>query len=261
MAKKREIIEYPNGVKVTVESDGTKFLFIGNNLHSWNTQAVIYPNDPHSVDWFYPNAMLTPMLITGVPKKVLVIGLGGGMLVRMLKSSFPDMEIVVVEISEDVIKAAHDHFMVGEYDYRLIHQDGLEFLKTTDEKFDWILSDAFWAEVAQIAELNNKDVYTLMKSKLTTDGVLVVNTTKGPEQVEPLLFSVFRHVVLSYKDDYETDLLFGFNFTEPRYVAVADLEKKALELNALGLPCKTDFLLLKQWLLQGTANSGYRLKI
>jgi spermidine synthase len=81
------------------------------------------------------------------PKKVLIIGGGdGGSSEEVLKH--PSVEqVTMVEIDADVIRVAKEHFNAvhnGVFDnpkLRVLVEDGLQFVRETDEKFDLIVLD------------------------------------------------------------------------------------------------------------------------
>ena len=73
--------------------------------------------------------------------KVLVGGLGLGMYARMIEKKDEVTEIVVVEISQDVINISTPK---KSKKIRIIKDDITNFLKTTEEKFDYIYIDTYY---------------------------------------------------------------------------------------------------------------------
>ncbi|KAL6728478.1 hypothetical protein Aduo_010249 [Ancylostoma duodenale] len=77
---------------------------------------------------------------------VLSLGLGGGAVNSFLQYNFPEMKITVVEISAQMISLAKKWFDLQIDDHhRVIHADGLTFLKQQAEKgmkYDAVLLDA-----------------------------------------------------------------------------------------------------------------------
>ncbi|KIH45814.1 hypothetical protein ANCDUO_24140, partial [Ancylostoma duodenale] len=66
---------------------------------------------------------------------VLSLGLGGGAVNSFLQYNFPEMNITVVEISAQMISLARKWFDLQIDDHhRVIHADGLTFLKQQEEK-------------------------------------------------------------------------------------------------------------------------------
>lgn len=259
------MFKYGPDVKVVCELvDGrkAKHLYIGEDVEDGNTQSVIYEDDPNFVDWFYPQSILSSVVLTGPPKKVLVIGLGGGMLGRMICSSFPDTEVVYVELSENVIQAAKDHFRIDEYPFSVVHADGAKYILETEDKYDWIIMDAFWTDVAPVASLTSVQFVTAAKSKLTEGGIFFLNVVGRYKYHAVVMHNVFKHLASSSSQNSdETTLFFGFNFKSSRTWLLEDLRASAKAWNEKRLPCKIDFSLMLEALLAETPCTNIRLTI
>jgi len=72
-------------------------------------QSCISKSRPHVLLHQYTQAMITVLLFTD-PKKVTMLGLGGGALAHCLLHSIPDIELKAVELRPAVIKVATDYF-------------------------------------------------------------------------------------------------------------------------------------------------------
>ncbi|SFO11372.1 polyamine aminopropyltransferase [Xenorhabdus japonica] len=88
-----------------------------------------------------------PLFAHGQAKKVLIIGGGdGGMLREVCRHNYLD-NITMVEIDADVVEFCRQYLpnhSAGAYDdlrFNLVIDDGVNFVKTTSEKFDVIISD------------------------------------------------------------------------------------------------------------------------
>ena len=95
---------------------------------------------------FYHEMLVHPaMLMHENPSKVLVIGGGDGGAVREVLKHDPD-EVVMVEIDRDVIEACRkfvgiDRGALEDKRVSIINEDGVEFVRNTDEHFDVIVVD------------------------------------------------------------------------------------------------------------------------
>ena len=103
---------------------------------------------PYRLELGYTETMMACLLFNPKPERILVIGLGGGSVVKFLLHYFPDCRIDVVEYRTDVIAVARQFFDVPEQDQlaRLtIHQgDGGVFIEEQDAgKYDLLLVDAY----------------------------------------------------------------------------------------------------------------------
>lgn len=78
-------------------------------------------------------------------KRILVLGIGGGSMLKVLRKSFPLAKIIGVEIDKEMIKAGRKYFGLGQINNCTYYiQDATEFIKKrTVKKFDLIIMDLF----------------------------------------------------------------------------------------------------------------------
>ncbi len=77
------------------------------------------------------------------PQRVLLLGLGGGTLVHLVRLFFPAAQITCVELDAQHIAIAKRWFRLPNDNVTVIQGDAYEYLATTDERFDWIVDDVF----------------------------------------------------------------------------------------------------------------------
>lgn len=130
-------------------------------------------------DEFIYHEMLThvPMFAHGKAKRVLIIGGGdGGMLREVIKH--PIEHVTQVEIDQAVVDMAIEYLpnhSAGAYDdprLNLVIADGMDFVRTTNEKFDVIISDST-DPIGPGEVLFTNDFYAQAKRCLTDGGILV----------------------------------------------------------------------------------------
>lgn len=130
-------------------------------------------------DEFIYHEMLThvPMLAHGKAKRVLIIGGGdGGMLREVVKH--PIEHVTQVEIDKAVVDMAIEYLpnhSAGAYDdprLNLVIDDGMNFVKNTDEKFDVIISDST-DPIGPGEVLFTDNFYAQAKRCLAPNGILV----------------------------------------------------------------------------------------
>ncbi|QHM69833.1 polyamine aminopropyltransferase [Mixta intestinalis] len=100
-------------------------------------------------DEFIYHEMLThvPLLAHGNAKKVLIIGGGDGGMLREVSRHTGLEQITMVEIDAGVVEFCRQYLpnhSAGAYDdprFRLVIDDGVNFVSQSDEKFDVIISD------------------------------------------------------------------------------------------------------------------------
>jgi spermidine synthase len=82
------------------------------------------------------------------PRRALILGLGGGTLVQLLRRRWPEIEIVGVDDDSDVLRLARSDFGLDGTSVRIEETDGAEFVATCRERFDLVVVDLYRGEVA-----------------------------------------------------------------------------------------------------------------
>jgi spermidine synthase len=143
-------------------------------------QSCIDLANPHHFALNYARMMMGGTLLTGeAPKRILIIGLGGGTIPTALREVLPNAQIDVVEIDPAVTRVARKYF--GFQDgpkLKVFEVDGRVYVKRAlreGVKYDAILLDAFDHEYIP-EHLLTREFLTEVKSLLTPTGVLVGNT-------------------------------------------------------------------------------------
>ena len=138
-------------------------------------QAAINLNDPDDVVFPIMRQMSTAVVYPEEVKKILMIGLGGGMVSTYLARHMPEVTIDVVEIDPGVIDAAKKYFGLRETSrVRFIEADGRVFLKRSQELYDLIILDAFHGGYTPF-HLLTKEFYALVKEHLKPNGAAAFN--------------------------------------------------------------------------------------
>lgn len=142
-------------------------------------QTCMRVSQPDYMVFPYTRMMLGSLLVKPDPKRVLIIGLGGGTLPMELRKLFPEVEIDVVEIDPAVTRVA-EKFFNFKPDARLkVHEeDGRVFVKKAQRantRYDIVMLDAFEDEYIP-EHLSTKEFLEEVKTILTPDGVVAANT-------------------------------------------------------------------------------------
>lgn len=107
-------------------------------------QTIVDLADPDLPAHPYIEAMAAPFLVVDDPRRLLMIGLGGGTLVRFIHSRAPQATIHAVEIDPEVVRLAAEWFgVVPGPRLRVITADGVRFIAEEGEAYDVIWLDAF----------------------------------------------------------------------------------------------------------------------
>ncbi len=116
-----------------------------------------------------------PMLLHRAPRRAMVIGLGTGATLREV-GRYPAKEIDCIEISPEVIQAAH-HFVktngavLDDPRVNLHQADARELLSLRSERYDVIISEPSNPWQTGNANLFTSDFYALAASRLNKDGI------------------------------------------------------------------------------------------
>ncbi len=163
----------------------------GDTLHEVRTAGKsvrLYTNGVFHSQW-NPSRLLTrsvwDSLMTAAffieeskLQRVLILGVGGGVVIKQLVALFPECEILGVELDAVHILIAKKWFDIGQSDAMLIHADARVWLQNYHgPKFDLIIDDLFGdtdGEVARAFEVDDEWTQCLCRH-LSRSGVLAVN--------------------------------------------------------------------------------------
>ena len=165
---------------ITVADNGSRrnLYLDGDTLQSSMLLA-----DPNMLDLEYSQAMMCALLFQPAPKKVLMVGLGGGSLVKFLLEFFPDAEIDVAEIDPEVVRVAHNFFLLPRTRRLLItpapgEKVVADYLEA-GERYDLLLLDAF-DDSGPARALLEKQFLGNCKALLAPGGVFAMNLWNRP---------------------------------------------------------------------------------
>ncbi len=128
----------------------------------------------------YLRSMLAAMALHPNPRRVLVVGLGGGSLTRAMQRSFPYVRQTIVEIDPEVVQVCREFFgFLPSLTTQVEVVDARTFLGRTREVYDVIFLDAYGGETIP-HHLATVEFFRLVRSRLRPGGVLVANLW-GPQ--------------------------------------------------------------------------------
>jgi len=134
---------------------------------------------PGRLVFSYTRMSLGGLLLNQNPKKILIIGLGGGSIPNTLSTLYPNSIMDIVEIDSAVLRVAKTYFNFSETEnVRVYISDARVFVKRAGVKkqhYDLIILDAFTGEYIP-EHLMTLEFLSETKRLLTNKGVLVANT-------------------------------------------------------------------------------------
>jgi spermidine synthase len=138
-------------------------------------QSSMRLEDPAVLVTAYTQKMMAFLLFNRAPRDILMIGLGGGSLVKFCHRHLRNTRLTVVEIDPDIV-ALREWFHIPPDDARLqvLLEDGADFVRRGDRAADVLLIDAF--DRAGVApSLASGDFYAHAFRCLRPNGLLVMN--------------------------------------------------------------------------------------
>ncbi|CAF3384988.1 unnamed protein product [Rotaria sp. Silwood1] len=192
----------PYNVTVGRFNDDILVLYFGEN--GWlGWQSGINLRHPFRPCDIYIKLFFVPFICKPKAKHVLIIGLGGAILPRLIRHYFPSILIHVVEIDETVIELASEFFdlaeMIASGCLHVTADDGFRFVSETAHRYDIIFIDAF-VEEAMPTHMNTAQFFLNLSGILNSDGCLATNanlpTTNAFDRLTQTCCSTFESNVL-----------------------------------------------------------------
>ena len=206
--------------KPFVIDDGkSRFLYFNVRLMQ-SEMSLKVPND---LMLRYTQKMMAFLLFHPRPKRIVLIGLGGGSLVRFCHHRLPGARMTAIELDPEVI-AWRDTFLLPPDGPRLqiLQADGADYLERTDKGIDALLVDAF-DKTGFAPSLANREFFDDAYAKLAGNGVLVINLAGEKDSYAGLIGEVMhvfddQVIVISVPDD-GNHVLYAFKerYFEPRW--------------------------------------------
>ena len=168
-------------------------------------QTRIDLDRPGDLTLIYTRLLLAPLMWNPNPSRILMIGLGGGVLPRFLNAVYPDIEIDVVEVDARVTELARRYFDFQESPgLRVFEDDGRAFVKQCGQKYDMVFLDAFKGGSVPY-HLKTIEFYREIAQSLKEEGILVTNLYGKSNALKPrdrkTLEAIFQRV--SFFEDAE----------------------------------------------------------
>lgn len=214
-----------------------------------SNQSCFALDEPERLVFNYTKLMFSGLLLQPNPKRILIIGLGGGTMSNTLHQLFPTSEIDNVELDQAVIKVAREHFSFFENDHvRSIAKDGRIFIKRAalkKQQYDWIILDAFNGDYIP-EHLLTKEFLSEAKSLLSANGILSANTFSNSKlyNYESATYqAVFGEFFSVNNTSNENRVILVSNKTLP---TIASLMEKAKALSVTLAPFGIDIMQVHQ---------------
>ena len=176
-------------------------------------QSVAKPGDPEHLELPYARYVLAGLALCEQPRRILVVGLGGGTLPGFLRKHYPDAMIDAVEIDADVVDVAKMFFGFREDERMRVHVgDGRQFIENVRRPYDVIFLDAFGADSVP-PHLSTREFLQAVRQALVPSGIAVGNIwNRSRNPLHDAMVRTYRDVfdelfILNVAGDVNTILL------------------------------------------------------
>lgn len=141
--------------------------------------SAIDLDDPARPVWVYTDFIHLAWIFKKDPERILIAGLGGGVMPLRLRRTAPKATVDVVEYDPEVVSVARRWFGIKE-DARLsVHvDDARRFLEGSDGRFDLFVLDVFKKEGQDLRTpppFLSEGFFRTALARLSKDGALVFN--------------------------------------------------------------------------------------
>jgi spermidine synthase len=152
------------------DNDGVRLLKFERNQ-----QSSMLIDDPFETTIEYVGYLHITLAVKPDAARALVIGLGGGSVVKRMWRDYPELHIDVAEIDGEVVEVASALFGLPDDDRIDVHiADGRDFLSRRLEPYDIIIVDAFDDDRVP-RPLLTEEFMRECKERLSPDGVIAWN--------------------------------------------------------------------------------------
>jgi spermidine synthase len=171
-----------------VRQDGDERCLLFRARRNVGRESCKLMSKPDHLIFDYTHMMMGALYLDPAPKKILLIGLGGGTIPDALQEMLPNAQLDIVEIDPAVDRVARKYFSFKPSPKtRVFIEDGRVFVKRAGRQkpnYDLVMLDAF-AEDYIPEHMLTKEFLTEVKAIMAPDGVLAANTWSTSELYDP----------------------------------------------------------------------------
>lgn len=180
-----------NTIDVIEQHDGRiDFDVTGATHATWHPHLLL---TGHAWDALTAAALCHP----GNPGRMLLLGLGGGTVLRQLRHFLPECQVTAIEIDPDMIRLARAYMEVDTLGIEVIQDDAFDFLDRDSARYDIIIDDLYRCGTHDVERPRpvTRDSLAGQLSRLNPGGLLVANFVLGQQHdtVHHQARKAFRH--------------------------------------------------------------------
>ena len=157
------------------------------------------------------DALAAPLLALPPTRRrdVLVLGLGGGSVARVVRALAPDARIVGVEMNREVLIAARRWLELDELDVEVVQADARVYLQRARRRYDLVIEDLFIGRGRAVRKPDwlPEPGLEWIRRRLAPRGLLVSNTIDEAAPMAAALGRRFRGLISIEVEDYDNRVL------------------------------------------------------
>lgn len=235
---RQQLLDESYGKPFVIDDGERRWLYFSVRL----MQSEMQLSSPYTLALRYTQAMMSCLLFQPKPRRIMLIGFGGGSLVKFIHRQLPGAHLTAVDLDPAVL-AWRDAFFVPPDDERLtsIAGDGAACLAAAEKGLDLILLDAFDA-TGFASGLAGRDFLDSAFGKLSGNGVLVINLAGDSASYAGLIAEAMdcfdqQCLLLTVPEDGNHILLaFRQRPFDPRWRTIGQLAKELRARHQLDFP-------------------------
>lgn len=176
-----------------VDKDDTRYMVLDGGIHTMIDPATW---DSH---FAYVHVLDIAKAMFQEPGEMLLIGLGGGSVVKSFRRDGWTVE--AVEIDPEVTEVAYRHFGLFPVEAEVHAMDARQYFILNDKKFPFVIMDAFGSSSIPF-HLVTKEAFELIRSRMSEHGILAMNIEavgwddQIVKSLSATLNQVFDHIVI-----------------------------------------------------------------
>jgi spermidine synthase len=191
-------------IRVRRDGDVRALAFVRDNGQEV-IQSRVNLAAPHTLVSPYARGMFASYLYQPHPRRVLIVGLGGGAMVRFLSHHEPQVRVDAVEIDPVVVRLAGEYFGVRSGGNVRVHiADAMKFVESAEPGYDLIFMDAFLRPSSDTdatgvpSRLKTQAFLSSLKRTLAPGGLVAFNLNEHDQMADDIatVAAVFGDVAI-----------------------------------------------------------------
>jgi spermidine synthase len=195
-------------------------------------QSAMTLKNPHALDLAYTRKMMAFLLFHPNPKRILIVGLGGGSLAKFCHKHLPRARVTAIEIDPTVIAMSGQFGVTPDDRLAIIHADAADYLPTAQADTDVLLLDGFDRD-GIAPSLSDPAFFDAARRRLRPHGLLVANLAGAEDN--------WRSHLAMLRDEFDDRVILVRVAGDDNHIAFASTDPNfppnwnLLEKTALGL--------------------------